>query len=118
MLKPILTAAALATLPAAALAQDAETGTAGPKDRRDGTFLQSADDIKIENASGKVIGEVEEILIDETGRPAGFMIEIGGFLDIGDREVAVPLDALEYNGTHYISLMTEEQLRNLAPFDE
>jgi len=122
MLKQTLTAAittaALAAFPAGAIAQDAEEGSAGPKDRRDGAHLQSADDIKIVNNDGDVIGEIEEILIDENGIPAGYMIEVGGFIDIGDKEVAVPLDALEWNGAHYVSTMTENQLMNLAPFDE
>ncbi|MFP7674189.1 PRC-barrel domain-containing protein [Marivita sp. S0852] len=99
-------------------AQDAEEGSAGPVETRDGTFMQSADDIDVRNTNGDVIGEIEEILIDSNGQPAGFLIEMGGFLDLADTEVAVPLDALTWDGAEYVSKMTEEQLQNLAPFDE
>jgi hypothetical protein len=102
----------------AAAAQDAEVGSAGPVDTRDGTYLQTVEDIDIVNADGDKIGEVEEILIDSDGIPAGFLIEIGGFLGLADSDVRLPLDALVWNGVHYVSKMTEDQLENLRPFDE
>lgn len=101
-----------------AVAQDAEQGSAGPVDTRDGTYLQTVENVDVLNASGEKIGEVEEILIDSDGNPAGFLIEIGGFLGLADSDVAVPLDALTWDGAHYVSKMTEEQLENLQPFDE
>jgi len=99
-------------------AQDAEDGDAGPIETRDGTYLQSAEDINVFNSQNEKIGEVEEILIDSNGMPAGFLLEIGGFLDFGDADVSVPLEALSWNGAHYVSKMTEEQLESLQPFDE
>lgn len=110
-------AAALA-LPAAAPAQDAEQGQAGPVERRDGVYLQSAEDMDVRTADGDKIGEVEEILVDEQGRPAGFLIEIGGWLGLGDDDVVVPIGALTWDGSAYVSTMTETQLDQLQPFDE
>lgn len=100
------------------LAQDAEDGDAGPVQTRDATYLQSAEDMDVYTASDEKIGEIEEILIDGDGVPAGFLLEIGGFLDLGDSDVSVPLGALTWNGAHYVSKMTVDQLKALQPFDE
>ncbi|MFP7570958.1 PRC-barrel domain-containing protein [Marivita sp. S2033] len=116
MLRSTAIAALLLASPLAA--QDAEVGSAGPRDTRDGTYMQSIDDIDVRNADGEVIGEIEEILIDQDGKPAGFVIEFGGFLGLADSDVAVPLEALTWNESHYVSKMTQEQLEALRPWDE
>lgn len=118
MLRPmiIVLAAALAPLPLAA--QDAEQGSAGPKDTRDSTYLKSVDDAKVVTADGDEIGEISEILVDADGKPAGYLVEMGGFLGMGDNDVAIPLEALEWSSNRYVSKMTEEQLKNLQPWDE
>lgn len=99
-------------------AQDAEDGAAGPVETRDATYLQTVEDMDVRNADGEKIGEIEEILIDADGVPAGFLLEIGGFLDLGDSDVSVPLEALTWTGSYYVSKMTETQLEALQPFDE
>ncbi|MGR3321787.1 MAG: PRC-barrel domain-containing protein [Pseudooceanicola sp.] len=107
-----------AALAAPAVAQDAETGSGGPKDRRDGAYLMSAEDIDVLSTDGEKIGEVEEILVDSEGVPAGVLIEFDGFHLFEDDDVAVPMEALTYNGREYVSKMTEDQLANLRPWDE
>ncbi|MCR8826681.1 PRC-barrel domain-containing protein [Pseudosulfitobacter koreensis] len=117
-MKPVILSFLCATLAAPAVAQDAEVGSNLPVNTRDDAFLQSADDIDVVSATGEKIGEVEEILINAEGVPAGVLIEFDGFHLFEDDDVAVPLEALEYNGTAYVSKMTEEQLANLRPWDE
>jgi hypothetical protein len=109
--------AAVLGLAGPALAQTGQEG-GGTVDNRDATFLQSAEDMDVVTADGDKIGEIEEILVDNTGVPAGFLLEIGGFLGLGESDVSVPLDALSWDGTAYVSKMTVEQLEALAPFDE
>ncbi|MEZ4733946.1 MAG: PRC-barrel domain-containing protein [Caldilineaceae bacterium] len=49
------------------------------------------------NADGEVSGEIEDLLIDlSNGRILFAAIEYGGFLDIGDREIVVPLNAFTW----------------------
>lgn len=36
------------------------------------------------------VGEVEDLLLDESGQIVGVVAEIGGFLGIGDRTVVIP----------------------------
>ncbi|GGM06053.1 hypothetical protein GCM10011534_29730 [Pseudooceanicola nanhaiensis] len=118
-MKTTLCTTALALLLATPLAaQNAETGDAGPVTSRDATYLKSIEDIDVVSADGDKIGEVEEILVDADGNPAAFLIEFGGWFDLGDDDVAVPLEALTYDGKNYVSKMTEEQLQNLQPWDE
>lgn len=38
------------------------------------------------------IGEVEDILVDRNGRPLAVIISVGGFLGVGDRDVALGWD--------------------------
>ena len=113
-----LTVFAALTLSTAAFAQNAEDGMAGPVETRDGTYMQSVEDMDVRNSDGEKLGEVEEILIDSDGQPAGFLIEIGGWFDLGDADVNVPLNALTWDGESYVSKMTLDQLENLQPFDE
>ena len=105
------------TLAAPVLAQTTDQPAFGDKGR-DGSYLQAVDGTDIRNTNGDKIGEVEEVLIDADGLPAGFLVEIGGFLGIGERDVAIPLNALEWNGSHYVSTMTRQQLEQLDEFDD
>jgi len=62
--------------------------------------------------TGDRIGEVDEVYVDSTGGPTILGIEVGGLLDIGDREIAIPLDQLSiYQGGDtrvYIDATAEE----------
>lgn len=112
-----LIAATLLTAPA--VAQDAETGSAGPVETRDGTYLRSVEDVKIYNTDGDVIGEIEEILANADGVPAGFRVELdSGLFDFGDDDVSIPLEALIWSEGRYVSRMSKEQLEKLRPWDE
>ncbi|ASM71323.1 MULTISPECIES: PRC-barrel domain-containing protein [Roseobacteraceae] len=117
-MKPFTLIFCCAALAAPAIAQDAEVGTAGPVNTRDDTYLMSADDIDVLSGTGEKIGEIEEILVDANGVPAGFLIEFQGFNLFEDDDVAVPIEALEYDGRAYVSKMTQEQLAALRPWDE
>ena len=100
-------------------AQDAETGSAGPVDTRDDTYLRSIKHVKVTSSGGEEIGEVEEILINSDGVPAGFRVELdSGLFDFGDDDVAIPLEALTWSEGRYVSKMTKEQLEKLRPWDE
>ncbi len=107
-----------ATLAAPVMAQDAEVGSNLPVNSRDDAYLMSAQGIEVVSATGEKIGKVEQILVDADGVPAGVVIEFDGVYLFEDDDVAVPLEALNYNGTAYVSKMTEEQLANLRPWDE
>jgi uncharacterized protein YrrD len=114
-----LAAAALA-LPALAAAQEdaLDEGRTGPVETRDASYLRVAEDVEVRTTDGQLVGEIEDVLLDEAGRPAGYVVEIDGFLGILDRDVQVPMESLTWENSHFVSKMTEEQLENLAPWDE
>jgi hypothetical protein len=86
--------------------------------QQDDSYLRVVNDIDVVTADGLRIGEIEEVLIDTEGRPQAFVVEMGGFLGIGDREAAVPIDGFTYANGVYVSKMTETQLANLPEWDD
>ncbi|MFP7675708.1 PRC-barrel domain-containing protein [Marivita sp. S0852] len=77
------------------------------------------DDIDVVGANGQLVGEIETILIDGSGMPAAMVVEVDdGFLDIGDTEVIVPMDALTWDNGRYTTTMTSEDMETLPVWDD
>ncbi|QFT59753.1 PRC-barrel domain protein [Sulfitobacter sp. THAF37] len=74
------------------------------------------------DASWNRVGDIEDVLFDRNGQIVGVLAEIGGFLDIGDRDVILPLENVRFAGSgqtiHYVTDLTEEELNNLPEVDE
>ena len=73
------------------------------------------------NAAGKSIGELKDVLIDKDGKVSALVVGVGGFLGLGEKNVAVDYDYLQKNGgitPNRITLgMSEEDLRNAPKFE-
>ena len=76
--------------------------------------LESAD---IYAANGEEIGDVEDVLMTADGEIVGLSAEIGGFVGVGEKEVAFTMDALVWDGEHVIVNMTEEQIGSAPDWD-
>jgi len=50
----------------------------------------------VENAQGENLGEINNVIINEKGDVVAAIIGVGGFLGIGEKNVGVPFDALEF----------------------
>ena len=61
--------------------------------------------------NGEDIGEIQNLLIGTDGRVRAAVIEFGGFLGIGENEVAVPWDQLSISGDRATVNMTEAQIK-------
>ena len=86
----------VAALLAAASASYAAAGTVGEKPAA-GADLTRASRIVAEGVftpQGERIGDVEDLLLDDTGRLQQLVIGLGGFFGIGERLVAVPFAAV------------------------
>lgn len=64
----------------------------------------------------KVVGRIIEVLVDQAGEPRAAVLDVGGFLGVGSRRVAVAWRALHFNpspdGQGRIVLdMTANQIR-------
>lgn len=53
-------------------------------------------DINVYNNQNEKLGEIEELIIEPSGRIVGVVLEVGGFLGMGERNVMVPLDQLKF----------------------
>jgi hypothetical protein len=52
--------------------------------------------VDVYNDQNERLGEIDEVLIDPSGRVAGIVIGVGGFLGMGERNVAVAFDKLKF----------------------
>ncbi len=73
------------------------------------------------NASGQSIGDLKDVLIGPDGKVQALVVGVGGFLGLGEKNVAVDYGYLEQNGgitPNRITLnMTEQDLRNAPSFN-
>jgi sporulation protein YlmC with PRC-barrel domain len=72
------------------------------------------------NAGGKAIGDLKDVLVGQDGKVQALVIGVGGFLGLGEKNVAVDYSFLEKNGAitpSRITLnMTEQDLRSAPAF--
>ncbi|MDX2258948.1 MAG: PRC-barrel domain-containing protein, partial [Hyphomicrobiaceae bacterium] len=130
IMKTAVLALAVASLSAPAFAQ----GAAAPAAPAAGnTFIESqpqahylARDVligaKVQNSEGKIIGDIEDIILNDWNRVQGVIIGTGGFLGIAEKRVGVALGALEFReeaGKRVIVLpgVTKESLTAVKAFE-
>lgn len=59
------------------------------------SYERMIDDADVLGPTGEEIGDVENVLIDDTGQAVALIAEVGGFWDIGDTHVSVPWSEIE-----------------------
>lgn len=69
--------------------------------------------------NGRDAGEVENLLLDRSGNVRAAVVEWGGFLGIGERRAAVPIEQIRFGAPNERARleMTREQLEQLGNFD-
>lgn len=86
--------------------------------------ILSASTIKgsnVKNIQNENIGEIQDLMINpETGHVEYAVLSFGGFLGIGDKYFAVPVEALKFsNENHDIKLdVDKERLENAPGFEK
>ena len=76
---------------------------------------------KVTNMSGDELGKIEDVMIDqEEGKIAYVVIKFGGFLGIGDKEFAIPWEALSggQGGSPFTLKINKEILEKAEGFEE
>jgi sporulation protein YlmC with PRC-barrel domain len=129
---------AQAKLPAAGVTStDHPTDTAqtlapppGPLDRSNMKPIDiskmKADDFKgiaVVDASGESIGTISDFMLDKSSKIDAVIVDVGGFLGLGSKPVAVGFDLADYatdkNGINYLFLKaTKAQLEALPAYDK
>jgi sporulation protein YlmC with PRC-barrel domain len=73
-----------------------------------------------ENPQGETLGEIEDVMLGlESEQVSYVVLSFGGFLDLGDKLVVVPIDlvTLDTDQDRLIADVSEEQLTNAPTFD-
>jgi hypothetical protein len=74
---------------------------------------------KVKNNAGDTIGDINEILLTSDGSAAAAVIGVGGFLGMGEHQVAVQFKSLKIdrdsNGNDVVKLDTTKEALKKAP---
>ena len=79
--------------------------------------LEEIEDVDVLTATGEDLGEVEAVLVNESGSPVAIVVEFGGFLGIGDSERVIPFDRVVWQDGNYVIDITEEDAELLPEWD-
>lgn len=85
-----------------------------------GATVQEVEDMDVVGPDGAEIGEVEEILVDASGKVVAVTVEVGGFLGVGETEAVVMIDllGLAANRNSLVASLTREQIELLPEWDD
>ena len=65
---------------------------------------------------GKAIGEIKDVAVGEDGQLKAVVAEVGGFLGLGAKRVAVPITHMRRNGERVMVTMSRQQVEALPEF--
>ncbi len=88
---------------------NATAQSGGSQNARQGQFVTQLQDQQIMaskmigttvvSANNESIGDINDVVVDRQGRAVAVVIGVGGFLGIGEKDVAVPFEALEFTSS-------------------
>ena len=119
-MKKLIAVAALAPLMAfpSFAADGAATSTQTMSDQISASALLNEN---VVNAANETIGDVNDVLLDKNGKVASVIVGVGGFLGMGEKNVALDFDQLKFtnNGNDLIvtSDATKETLQAAPAYD-
>ena len=87
-----------------------QTATLQPNEAR------SLVDKPVYGSDGKKIGEINNVLIGKDGRARAAVIDVGGFLGVGEKKVAVDWKQLNISGDRIVVGMTKDQAKAAPEF--
>jgi sporulation protein YlmC with PRC-barrel domain len=69
----------------------------------------------IKNPAGETVGDINSVAIDKDGKIHAVIVGVGGFLGMGEKNVALPWDSLTVsnNGENVVANVTKDQLKAL-----
>lgn len=112
--------------------QGQQSGTAGDQAQADGTTTtiiaitdvpdltaEDLEDRHVVNLSGEDIGEVEEVIFGADGAITGLVVGVGGFWDIGDKDVYANASEIRVSGDELVweTTLDEESLEELPEYE-
>jgi sporulation protein YlmC with PRC-barrel domain len=73
----------------------------------------------IKNAAGETVGDVESVYVDKNGKISAVIVGVGGFLGVGEREVAINWSdiTVSNDGKTITTRMTKDQLKAMPAYN-
>jgi sporulation protein YlmC with PRC-barrel domain len=71
---------------------------------------------KVYDRDNQSMGSVKDIVLDKDGKVANVVVGVGGFLGVGDKDVAVPLSAIKFDNNRLTLDRTKAQLQQAANY--
>jgi hypothetical protein len=70
---------------------------------------------KVEDTAGNSVGSVDDVMFDKKGKPTSLKVDVGGFLGVGDKDVAMKASAFKFDPDRkvLITSMTKDQIKKL-----
>jgi hypothetical protein len=72
------------------------------------------------NVADEEVGTIADLVMDQDQKLVGVVLSVGGFLGIGDKWVAIPVDQIDFptdeQPARLLVAVTEEQLKNAPDF--
>src|ERR1700704_4441237 len=70
---------------------------------------------KVEDAAGNSVGSVDDVTFDKQGKPTSLKVDVGGFLGVGDKDVAMKASAFKFDPDRKVLItnMTKDQIKKL-----
>jgi hypothetical protein len=72
------------------------------------------------NMTDEEVGTISDLVMDQDQKLVGVVLSVGGFLGIGEKWVAIPVDQIEFptaeEPARLLAAVTEEQLKNAPDF--
>ncbi|WP_194164647.1 PRC-barrel domain-containing protein [Microvirga thermotolerans] len=62
---------------------------------------------KVISTNNESIGDINDVIVDRNGQAVAAVIGVGGFLGIGEKDVAVPFNALEFATREQVNAMNK-----------
>jgi len=122
------TAAAPAEEPAAPAEEEVAAGAETTMPAEGGFVTFSADQVRASTLIGQEvfgpddqsIGEIADLVLQEDGETRAAIIDVGGFLGVGEKQVAIPFDQIEVSAegeeTRVMVALSQEELEQLPEF--
>jgi uncharacterized protein YrrD len=75
---------------------------------------------EVVNEAGEPVGSIADLVMDQDQKLVGVVLSVGGFLGVGSKWVAVPVEQISFPGkeepARLLVSVTEEQLTNAPDF--
>lgn len=105
-------------------APGSQAGTSTPSTAGDAWQSRfSADELigkNVVNAKGDEVGEIQDVVVDPSSKAMYAVVSVGGFLGMGEKDVAMSFDQLRLGADDAIlmSEQSEDQLKQLPAYDK